>query len=167
MTHLIRLGRRRIGHIAGPLNTGVGCDRRQGYINAHLGRGLTVDEGLIVEGDFSETSGYLATRRLLEKGIDAIFAASDTMAFGALRMLRETGRNVPQDVAVVGFDDLEAAALTQPPLTTVRQPIRQTGIAAVETLLDIVNNGDETVQRVILPTQLIIRQSCGAAFQQV
>ena len=167
VTHLIRLGRRRIGHIAGPLNTGVGLDRRQGYVNAHLGRALPIQEELIVEGDFSETGGYLAARQLLARDVDAIFAASDTMAFGALRMLREMGRRVPEDVAVVGFDDLEAAALTQPPLTTVRQPIRQTGIAAVETLLDILENGDEPVQRVILPTQLIIRQSCGAAFQQV
>lgn len=167
VTHLIRLGRRQIGHIAGPLNSGVGRDRRQGYVNAHLGRGLPLNEALIVEGDFSETGGYLATRQLLNRGVDAIFAASDTMAFGALRMLREMGRRVPDDVALVGFDDLEAAALTQPPLTTVRQPIRQTGIAAVETLLDILENGSEPIQRVILPTQLIIRQSCGAAFQQI
>lgn len=165
VTHLIRLGRRRIGHIAGPLNSGVGRDRRQGYVNAHLGRGLPMSESLVVEGDFSETGGYLATRQLVNRGVDAIFAASDTMAFGALRMLREMGRRVPDDVAVVGFDDLEAAALTQPPLTTVRQPIRQTGIAAVETLLDILENGGDPVQRVILPTQLVIRQSCGAAFQ--
>jgi LacI family transcriptional regulator len=167
VSHLIRLGRRRIGHIAGPLNTAVGRDRRQGYINAHLRRGVPVDDDLIVVGDFSETGGYRATRRLVERGVDALFAASDTMAFGALRMLREMGRRVPDDVAVVGFDDLEPATLTQPPLTTVRQPTRQTGTAAVETLLDIVENGDEPVRRVIMPTQLIIRQSCGASFQQV
>lgn len=167
VTHLIRLGRRRIGHIAGPLNTGVGRDRRQGYVNAHLGRGLQVHEALIVEGDFTETSGYRAARQLVARDVDAIFAASDTMAFGALRALRELGCSVPEDVAVVGFDDLETAGLTQPPLTTIRQPIRQTGIAAVETLLDVLENGDDPVRRIIMPTQLIVRESCGAGFQQV
>lgn len=162
VAHLIRLGRRRIGHITGPLNTAVGRDRRQGYINAHLARGLPVDEDLIEEGEFSETGGYLATRRLVDKGVDAIFAASDMMAFGVLRRLREMDCRVPDDVAVVGFDDLEAAALTQPPLTTVRQPIRRAGITAVETLLDILENGADPVQRVVMPTQLIIRESCGA-----
>jgi LacI family transcriptional regulator len=166
VTHLIRLGRRRIGHITGPLNTAVGRDRRQGYVNAHLGRGMQVDESLIIEGDFSETSGYRAAHRLVNEGADAIFAASDTMAFGVFRALREMKRRVPEDVAIVGFDDLEAAGLTQPPLTTVRQPTRQTGIAAVETLLDIVENGDDLVRRLIMPTQLIVRESCGASFQQ-
>ena len=167
VTHLIRLGHRRIGHIAGPFNTSVGRDRREGYVNALLGRAMEVREELIVESDFSETGGYIAARQLLARNVDAIFAASDTLAFGALRLLREAGCRVPDDVAVVGFDDLAAAALTQPPLTTVRQPIRQTGIAAVETLVDVIENGEEPVHRVILPTQLIVRQSCGASFQEI
>lgn len=162
VAHLIRLGRKRIGHITGPLNTAAGRDRRQGYINAHLARGLRIDENLIEEGDFTETGGYLATRRLVDKGVDAIFAASDMMAFGVLRRLREMDCRVPDDIAVVGFDDLDASALTQPPLTTVRQPIRRAGIAAVETLLDIIENGADPVQRIVMPTQLVIRESCGA-----
>lgn len=162
VAHLIRLGKRRIGHITGPLNTAAGRDRRQGYINAHLARGLPIDDALIEEGDFTETGGYLAARRLVEKGVDAIFAASDMMAFGVLRALRDLECSVPDEVAVVGFDDLDASALTQPPLTTVRQPIRRAGIAAVETLLDIIENGADPVQRIVMPTQLVIRESCGA-----
>mgnify|MGYP001068209708 FL=1 len=162
--HLIRLGRRRIGHIMGPQNSAVGLDRRQGYINAHVERGLTVDESLIVPGDFSEMAGYQAAQHLLAAGADAIVAVSDKTAYGALRALREAGRAVPEDVAVVGFDDLEASALTEPPLTTVRQPIRATGVVAVETLLDVMENPGGPPRQVILPTQLIVRESCGARF---
>jgi LacI family transcriptional regulator len=118
----------------------------------------------MVTGDFSETGGYLATRELLAAGVDAIVAVSDKTAYGALRALREAGRAVPEDVAVVGFDDLEASALTEPSLTTVRQPIRGTGVAAVETLLDVMENPGGPVRQVILPTQLIVRESCGARF---
>lgn len=164
VAHLVRHGRRRIGHIAGPDNTSVGRDRRQGYADALIARGLPLREELIVVGDFSETSGYLAAQSLVAAGADAIVCASDKMAFGALRALRELRKQVPEEVAVVGFDDLEAASLTQPPLTTVRQPIRQTGITAVETLLDVIDNGDEPARRVILPTQLVIRNSCGTRF---
>lgn len=164
VTHLIRSGRRRIGHIAGPQNASVGRDRREGYVNALVERGLAVRDELIVEGDFSETGGYRAAQRLLATELDAIFAASDMMAFGALRALQEAEHRVPEDVAMVGFDDLDAAAITRPPLTTVRQPIRQSGVTVVETLLDVVENGADPVHRVILPTQLVIRESCGAGF---
>jgi LacI family transcriptional regulator len=167
VTHLIRLGRRRIGHIAGPDDTSVGRDRKRGYIEALRERGLPVEQELIVESDFTETSGYQAAQKLMALGADAIFAVSDKVAFGALRALRDAGRSVPEDVSVVGFDDLEAAAISQPPLTTVRQPIRETGVAAVETLLDVMENGDATARRVILPTQLVIRESCGAEFRQL
>lgn len=160
--HLIRLGHRRIGHIRGPLNSAVGRDRRLGYVNAHVERGLSVDESLIAPGDFSESGGYQAARRLLAAGVDAIVAVSDKTAYGALRALREAGRAVPEDVALIGFDDLEASALTEPPLTTVRQPIRATGVVAVETLLDVMDNPGGPPRQVILPTQLIVRESCGA-----
>src|SRR5690606_41426535 len=162
--HQLRLGRRRIGHIMGPQNSAVGLVRRQVYINAHVERGLTVDESLIVPGDFSEMAGYQAAQHLLAAGADAIVAVSDKTVYGALRALREAGRAVPEDVAVIGFDDLEASALTEPPLTTVRQPIRATGVVAVETLLDVMENPGGPPRQVILPTQLIVRESCGARF---
>lgn len=162
VAHLSRLGRRRIGHIAGPENTSVGRDRRQGYVDALVERGRPVQDELIVEGDFTEIGGYLAAQQLMAAGADAIFSASDKMAFGALRALRAAGRSVPEDVAVIGFDDLEAASTTHPSLTTVRQPIRQTGKTATEVLLEIIENGDGPARRVILSTKLVVRESCGA-----
>ena len=163
VTHLVRHGRQRIGHIAGSQKTSVGVDRRQGYIDTLMERGLPVRDEWIVEGDFLEASGYLAAQKLLARGVDAIFAASDKMAFGAQRALREAGLG-PADVAVVGFDNLEDAATAQVPLTTVRQPIRQIGVIAVETLLDLIENRESAPQRVLLPTQLIVRESCGSNY---
>jgi LacI family transcriptional regulator len=160
-SHLIRAGRQRIATVTGPLNTAVGQDRLRGFKNALNDRGLSPDDRLIVEGDFTEAGGYFATRRLLARPPDAIFVASDTMALGALRALREAGKAVPQDVAMVGYDDLPLAAHTTPPLTTVRQPIRRLGIRLVETLLDLIDNGPEPPRRVIFDTELVIRESCG------
>lgn len=162
VSHLIRLGHKRIVTITGPLNTTVGLDRRQGYLDALNERNGAVDETLIAEGDFTELGGHAAMLRLLSHKPDAVFAASDAMAFGALRALREVGLSVPGDVAVVGFDDLPPAALTDPPLTTVRQPIRRQGIQAVETLIDIITNGPEPPRRIIMSTELVIRSSCGS-----
>lgn len=161
VSYLIRLGYSRIGTITCPLYTSVGLDRREGYINALNERGLTVDEGLIVEGDFTETGGYFAAQRLLEQRPDAIFAASDAMALGALRALREAQLAVPDDIALVSFDDLPPAAGADPPLTSVRQPVRRMGIKLVETLLDIIENGCDPPRRIILDTELVIRESCG------
>jgi LacI family transcriptional regulator len=159
-SHLIRSGYKHIATITGPLNTTVGLDRRQGYLDALNDRGRSVDEALIVEGDFTEMGGYAALRRLIPHHPDAIFIASDTMAFGALRALREARVSVPDDVAVVGFDDLPTSALSDPPLTTIRQPIRRLGAQAVETLIDILTNGPEPPRRITLSTELVIRSSC-------
>jgi LacI family transcriptional regulator len=132
VSHLVRSGYERIATITGPLNTTVGLDRRQGYLEA-----LNDRTPLIAEGDFTEEGGYSAMQQVLPHKLDALFAASDIMAFGAMRALREAGLSVPEDVAVVGFDDLPAAAYSDPPLTTIRQPILRTGIEAVEVLVDI------------------------------
>jgi DNA-binding LacI/PurR family transcriptional regulator len=88
--------------------------------------------------------------------------ASDTMALGALRALREAGKRVPDEVAAVGFDDVPQAATADPPLTTIRQPIQQTGALAVDMLIDILENGADPPRRIILPTELVIRASCGS-----
>lgn len=159
-SHLIRLGYKRIAAITGPLNTTVGLDRRQGYVDALNDRSHSTDEALVVEGDFTELGGYAAMRRLIPHRPGAVFVASDTMAFGALRALRDAGLSVPDDVAVVGFDDLPTSALSDPPLTTIRQPIRRVGAQAVETLVDILTNGPEPPRRITLSTELIIRSSC-------
>lgn len=161
VTHLIRLGRQQIGHITGHLNNRSAVDRQSGYINALRDRGLAVDPALIEEGDFSESSAYYAMQRLLAKNVDAVFAGSDSMALGALRALRDANVRVPQEVAIIGFDDLPPASLSIPPLSTIRQPIRRVGHLAVETLLDILDNGLVPARRVILPTELIIRGTCG------
>jgi LacI family transcriptional regulator len=161
VTHLIRLGHRRIATVTGPLSTQAGRDRLAGYQNALNDRGIMIYNELISEGDFTEIGGYLATQRLLPNKPSAIFIASDIMAMGALRALREAGLSVPEEIAIVGFDDLPPATLADPQLTTIRQPIRRLGIKAVEILLDIIENPQSPPQQVIFNTELIIRSSCG------
>jgi LacI family transcriptional regulator len=162
VTHLVRLGRRRIALITGPSGSLAAEDRKRGYLNALVERRLLVDEGLIIHGDFTEDSSYRAMERLLAKEPDAIFVASDSMALGAMRALREVGKRVPEEVAVVGFDDLPQAVTADPPLTTIRQPIQRAGVLAVEMLIDILENGMGPARRIILPTELVIRASCGS-----
>lgn len=161
-THLIRLGRRRIAIIAGPLDTTVGQDRLSGYQKALEDRAISIDDKLIQVGDFTDAGGYYAAQRLLDHRPDAIFACSDIMGLGALRALREAGIAVPQRVAVVGFDDLPPASQSNPTLTTVRQPIALMGAKLVEVLLDIIENGADPPHRIIFDTELVIRDSCGS-----
>ena len=160
--HLLACGRRRIACLSGPLNTIVGIDRQKGYLEALKAHGIPKDPKLIFEGNFSEEDGYRLTQSLLPHQPDAIFAASDAMAIGAIRLLHEEGLSVPQQVAVVGFDDMPFAAHSQPPLTTVRQPILQTGALAAESLIACIEDPDQTgCQHILLPTELIVRESCG------
>jgi LacI family transcriptional regulator len=164
VAHLARLGHTRLATITGPLNTAVGTDRLAGYRRVLAECGLPEDPALVETGDFTEPSGYDAMRRLLSQPQPptAVFAASDVMARGAIRALEEAGRRVPGDVAVAGFDDLPPATMTRPWLTTVRQPIRQMGIRAIEVLLDVIANGREPARRFIFDTELVVRESCGA-----
>jgi len=163
VSYLIRLGHQRIGTITGLINSAVSIDRQEGYLKALVERGRDVDMALIAEGDFTEAGGYYAMQQLLPAKPDAVFVASDLMALGAMRAVREAGLGIPDDVAFVGFDDLPIASLPEPPLTTVRQPIYQLGFKAVEILIDLIENGIEPARRFILDTQLIIRDSCGAS----
>lgn len=160
--HLLKAGRRRIAAITGPLGMIAGADRRDGYVAALKAHGRPADPRLMVESDFTEAGGYAAMKKLLPHRPDAIFAASDTMAIGALRALHDAGRRVPEDVALVGFDDIAAAERTDPPLTTVRQTIDQLGSAAVQLLLSQIDRPNEPRRRVLLPPSLIVRASCGA-----
>jgi len=162
VSHLVREGRQRIALITGLSNSLAAENRKQGYLKALRERRVPIDESLITRGDFTETSGYEAMQRLLPHKPDAVFVASDTMALGAMRALREAGRKVPDGIAVVGFDDLPQATTADPPLTTVRQPIRRAGALAVEMLIDILENGAEPPRHIILPTELVIRASCGS-----
>ena len=161
--HLIQLGYKRIGTITGLMNSTAGIDRKEGYLRVISEQGWELDDGLIAEGDFSEQSGYKAMEKLLPAKPDAVFAASDTMAIGAIRFAREMGLRVPEDLAVIGFDDLPIASLSDFQLTTVRQPIVQFGAKAVETLIDLIENGIKPSRRIIMDTELIIRDSCGSS----
>ena len=159
--HLVRLGYKRIATITGPEEMIAGSTRRQGYELALRQAGLPVDMNLIIDGDFTQEGGYEATERLLRGKPDAIFVASDAMAQGAYRALREADLRVPEDVAIVGFDDMPFAPTMNPPLTTVRQPIQRLGGAAAEMLIGIIQDGAITSRCVKLPTELVIRASCG------
>jgi len=162
VSHLIQLGRRRIGLITGPTSSTVGIDRKDGYLKALLERRREVDESLIVEGDFTEAGGYYSMQRLLPSKPDAVFAASDVMAIGAMRAAREAGLRIPDEIAFVGFDDLPIATLSDVQLTTVRQPVVQFGAKAVEVLLDLIENGIDPPRHILMETELVIRDSCGA-----
>jgi LacI family transcriptional regulator len=166
VTYLARLGYDRIATITGPAKSTVSIDRRLGYLRALAEQSLSVDEALVAEGDFTEAGGYEATRRLLAANPNAIFAASDTMAIGGMRAVREAGMNVPGDVAFVGFDDLPSSAVSHPQLTTVHQPIYEFGARAVEVLVDLIENGVEPPRRIIMDTELVVRASCGAPTAQ-
>ena len=162
VTHLLRGGRTRIAHITGPSRMFDAEDRLGGYADALRDFGLRVDDELVAEGDWSEPSGYAAMRRLLGAEPDAVFAANDAMALAAMRALREEGLRVPEDVAIVGFDDMPAAAVSEPALTTVRQPVRRLGEVATTTLFELIADPSGPVRRTVLPTELVIRASSGA-----
>jgi DNA-binding LacI/PurR family transcriptional regulator len=157
-THLVSLGRKRIGHITGRRGTVAGEDRIVGYQRAMDRAGMSAD-GLIVDGEFDRASGAAAAATLLDGGVDAIFCANDATAEGALDAIRARRLDVPDDVALAGFDDLEFAAHLDPPLTTVRQGIRDQGVEAANTLFQLLADPDGGPRRVVLPTELVIRRS--------
>lgn len=160
--HLVRLGYQRIATITGPLKSTVGLDRLVGFTRALTERGIRVDDALVAEGDFSEAGGYYAMRKLLPARPDAVFSASDLTAMGAMRALREAGLKIPGDIAIVGFDDLPVAGISDIQLTTIRQPVVQFAIRAVELLIDIIENGSNPPRHILMGTELIIRDTCGA-----
>ncbi|HAL61047.1 MAG TPA: LacI family transcriptional regulator [Chloroflexi bacterium] len=163
--HLIHLGHRRIATITGRPDMAAGQDRLEGYRQAMQAHGIPVEERLVVEGDFTENSGMVGMQRLLSASPSAVFVASDMMAIGALKALRQAGWQVPQDIALVSFDDIPIASAIEPALTTVRQPIERMGSIAVEVLLSLVESSPEEeapVHRIVLPTELVVRASCGS-----
>lgn len=157
--HLVGTGRKRIGIITGALDNMDGRERLIGYQQGLAEAGLELDYNLIVEGDFSRRTAYQLTSRLIDQDADAIYACNDIMAQGAYEALHEHGIRVPDDVAVVGFDDLPTATEIKPSLTTVNQPIEQKGEMATELLLDLIEGDKPDPRHVILPTRLVIRDS--------
>jgi LacI family transcriptional regulator len=161
--HLLRLGYRRVGTITGSLEQVSGYDRHQGYLQALHDYDRTIRSELVVEGDFTEEGGYHAMARLIPQKPDAVFVASDMMAYGAMRAIHEANLRIPEDVALVGFDDNPESARTTPTLTTVRQPIQNMGSKAAEILINMIENDIVSTQKVILDTELVVRESCGAS----
>ncbi|WP_127498475.1 LacI family DNA-binding transcriptional regulator [Actinoplanes solisilvae] len=156
--HLVTAGRRRIATIAGPQDMVAGIDRLAGY------RATLEEAGLaqhVAVGDFTRESGIQAMRSLLadDPALDAVFVASDMMAHGALLALRGAGRRVPSDVAVIGFDDFEISRYSDPPLTTVRQPIADMGRTMARQMLGLINGEEGLPDAVVLPTELVVRDS--------
>lgn len=163
VTHLIELGKKRIGTIAGPTDHPSALKRLDGYKEALSEAGHSVNDELIAVADhFVEASGYELASQMIAQNVDAIFAASDSLALGAMRALKEKGLSVPKDVAIVGFDDIKEAAMAQPALTTIRQNILDASTQSVKMLLEIIEHKDRPVKQIYLPTKLVVRQSCGA-----
>lgn len=154
--HLVEQGARRIAMIAGPLDAPGSEDRVRGYRSV---LGEAYDHDLVEHGDYDRDSGRLAMARLLDRHpeIDAVFCASDRMALGAMELLRHRGLRVPDDVLVVGFDGHEIGTTSQPTLTTVHQPIRQIGRAAVQMLVSALA-GEDPGDR-LFPAHLVVRDS--------
>jgi DNA-binding LacI/PurR family transcriptional regulator len=161
--HLLATGRRHVSTIAGPQDMPAGADRLAGYHEALGTAGVPVDEQLVEIADFSLEGGRSAMQRLLGRapGLDAVFVASDLMAMGALSALEAAGRKVPEDVAVVGFDDSPLAAQAHPPLSSVRQPIEEMGREMTRLLTQMVTSRDRVPRQVILATELVVRASSG------
>jgi DNA-binding LacI/PurR family transcriptional regulator len=156
--HLIALGRRRIAHITGPLDQTSATDRLLGYQDILP----DADPSLLAHGDFTRAGGERAMAQLLDAApdLDAVFVGNDLMASGALTVLHERGKRVPEDVAVVGFDDIESIALwTDPPLTTVRQDVEEMGREMTRLLLRLLAEGPEGLTPAIMPTRLVRRAS--------
>lgn len=161
--HLLELGRRRIATVTGRTSRHAVRDRLRGYQRALRSAGLELDASLVEHADWEVDGGYRATLRLLERvsDLDAIFVHNDTMAIGVLSALHERGRRVPDACAVVGCDDIPAAAHTIPRLSTVRIPFFDLGEAAMRLLLDAISDPTPEVRRVSLPVDLVCRDSCG------
>jgi LacI family transcriptional regulator len=161
MQHLLELGHRRIAAVTGPRGGKASVDRRRGYYAALAEAGIAPDPQLEVEGDFRIPSGAELTARLLDlpEPPTAVFAFNDNMAIGALRAARARGIRVPEELSVVGFDDLEEAEIVTPALTTVRQPLAEMGRIAVSLLLRLLEGQRLEALHVELATRLVVRGS--------
>jgi DNA-binding LacI/PurR family transcriptional regulator len=142
----------------------ISDERREGYFEAHTNAGLLPNPALVAEGAFTEEGGYRAARTLLESSarFTAVFAANDLSALGVVTAVVESGRRVPEDISVVGFDDIRLAEYTSPPLTTIRQPAAEIARRATELLMDLTQGKQVKVTRHLLVPELVVRKSSGA-----
>jgi LacI family transcriptional regulator len=159
--HLLGLGHRRIGFIAGSNRTGQSGERQRGYVDALAAAGIPFDPALVVDGAFNQPGGFAAAGQLLALPAPptAIFAANDEMAFGAIDAVASRGLKVPDDVSVVGFDDIPTARHVFPRLTTIRQPYDALSARAVDEVVAMIEGRPPAAARIVFPTELVVRDS--------
>lgn len=161
--HLLELGHTRIAHLSGAELSRLrqSQERLEGYREALADAGVTADPRLVASGDYTEEGGYEATRALLESGVEfsAVFAANDLAAIGAVSMITESGRRVPADISVVGFDDIHISAFIPPPLTTIHQPAIEIAQLATEILIALIQGREVRHGRHLLEPKLVVRAS--------
>ena len=158
---LIKIGHQRIGFISGSMDLGAAIDRLDGYRSALRTHHLSQDTELIYGGEFFQPDGYAGAGALLQltNPPTAIFASNDVMAMGAMDAARSCGLRIPEDISIMGFDDIPQAELVRPALSTVRQPLEQMGRVATQMLLDMLKNPERKIDRIELPTELVVRNS--------
>jgi len=167
--HLVELGHRRIAIVAGPAVISTGQERLEGYRRALQKSGVPLNEDYVVRGNYSEASGYQLVKQLLgqDPRPTAIFAGNNFMAVGALHALREAGLRIPEDIALVGFDDIPQGSLISPALTVVSQPAHEMGVAAAEALISRLSGKYRGKPRdIVFDTSIIIRESCGQVLKR-
>jgi len=173
-THLLNLGYWPVGIISGPLS----LDQESNYLHGSVGRfegyqaalkakGIPFDKSWVKEGDFRFEGGYRAMMQFLEQVTvpRAVFVSNDLMAIGAMEAIKNKGLRIPEDIAIVGYDDIPEASYTSPTLTTIALPKRKLGTLAIEILLKSLSGQENEYQKVVLPTKLVVRESCGAQIQ--
>jgi LacI family transcriptional regulator len=160
--YLIKLGHTRIGFITGSMDLGASADRLEGYQSALRANHIPYLPDLVCESSFQQSEGYTCGLTLLKQNPPptAIFASNDVMAMGVMDAVRENGKRIPEDISVIGFDDIPQASMVRPALTTIRQPLRNMGAVAAQMLLDMFKDPDTNPKRIELPTELVIRESC-------
>lgn len=166
--HLIELGHRRIGIIKGPRSSPLTLDRVAGYEDALRLAGIAIDPSLICHGDFTLKAGYDGAGTMLElaERPSALFCENDEMAIGALKRIKQRGLRVPEDISLVGFDDIPFAAYCDPPLTTISQPAETFGQKAVEMLIALIEKKPVAQRHVVLPFELTVRGSSAAVARE-
>lgn len=161
--HLIDYGHREIAHICGDMNKYSGFKRLEGYKKAMHEAGIKIRKGYIVHGDFTEDSGFICTNQLLKNGgrnkITAIFSSNDTMALGAIKAIKKMNLKIPDDISIVGYDDIRIASYISPALTTVRSPILEMSSVVTGNLINFIENGINSIEYYTVPAELIIRES--------
>jgi LacI family transcriptional regulator len=160
--YLIKLGHTRIGFITGSMDLGCSVERLDGYRSALRTYHIPDRPDLIYEGYFFQLDGYAGASALLDLSDPptAIFASNDVMAMGVMDAVRNRGLRVPEDISIVGFDDIPQASLIHPAITTINQPLEKMGRVATQMLLDLLGHPDRDANRIELPTQLVVRDSC-------